>query len=308
MQAVPQRLPLPFDDGVDDAVPFVLTAAAHREVLGRDTPQLSAVPGAVPGAGRGPVASGVVTGAEEAPVADTRRVQARALLRSGMPVATVAAALGVDTEDIELWTSDLGDELARRRRRSTARRGTVRVPASTPAGVTDLGAGAERSRPQSERGRLVPGLALALAVIEEDGVSFVHHEVEAIAILLDAVRAELEVPAARIRVAVRVASDVPSDRARMEVAQRLGVEPTAIVMGRADSDAVRPLELRVDVRDAPAAALVRGWCDGGADEGTVRDGAARGAVREGDDARRSGLRGWDSNPQTFRLTADCSAN
>lgn len=312
LQAVPQMLPLPFDDGVDDAVPFVLTAAAHREVLGRDAPPLSAVPSAERGSAApgvaADVAAGVAAGADDAPVADTRRVQARALLRSGMPVATIAAALGVSTGDIELWTGDLGDELARRRRRSTARRGTVRVPASAPAGVIDLGAGVERSRPQSERQRLVPGLALALAVTDEDGVAFLHHEVEAIAILLDAVRAELEVPAARIRVAVRVAPDVPSDRTRIEVAQRLGVDPTAIVMGRADSEAARPLELRVDVRDVEAGRLVRGWCEGGADEGTVEDGAARGPGRAGDDAGRSGLRGWDSNPQTFRLTADCSAN
>jgi hypothetical protein len=75
-------LPLPFDDGSDDAVPFVLTAAAHREVLGRDAPPLVAVPREAPTRSPGGTAQCTTTVADDA--GDTRRAQARALLHSGM--------------------------------------------------------------------------------------------------------------------------------------------------------------------------------------------------------------------------------
>jgi hypothetical protein len=285
-------LPLPFDDGVDEAIPFVLTAAAHREVLGRDAPPLAAVPRAGPRTVARAVANtepgaGGTTDALRSDVAeatDTRRVQARALLRSGMPVGTIAAALAVDVAAVERWTSDLGDELARRRRRSAARRRATRQSPSTENAVRSASAAS------SDAQALVPGLALALAEFDAGGVSFVHHRSELVAILLAAVRKECDVPDGRLRVAVRLAPEVPADRIRTEVAEQLSVDPVSIIVGRARTDAVHPLELRVDVRDAAVAALVRAWCA---------------ASPEGEG---TGLRGWDSNPQTFRLTADCSAN
>jgi hypothetical protein len=298
-QAVP--LPLPFEDGADEAVPFVLTAAAHREVLGRSVPRLAPVPDRSEGSGAavGPVPSAQTAAASDDEAPDTRRVQARALLRSGMPVTTIAAALGVDVSAVEQWTADLEDELARRRRAAARRRP---APARTSPGRdgrrSEAAVGHATLAPQ-----LVPGLALALAEVDDDGVALVHHDVGPVAILLGAVRARLEVPAGRIRVAVRLAPDVPTDRTRAILAEQLGVEATTIVIGRAGLGSSRPLELRVDVRDADAARLVRGWQDGAPlDDADAADGTTDGP------ADGTGLRGWDSNPQTFRLTADCSAN
>jgi len=294
VQAQAQALPLWFDDGADEAVPFVLTAAAHREVLGRAIPPLAAVP---------PRPNGEDGATVDGPVAsDTRRAQARALLRSGMPLTTIAAALDVDATDVARWTEDLGDELARRRRRTQARRRRPPSPALPVQAITTAAGSA------SDRRRLVPGLARALAEIEPDGVSFVHHRVEDVAILMDAVREQCVLPETRVRVAVRLAPELPADRVRAMLADRLRVDASTVIVGRAGAVAQRPLELRVDVRDARAGRLVRGWQQGvpledlslradGVDEASAEDVTSV-----------SGLRGWDSNPQTFRLTADCSAN
>jgi len=262
-EATPQALPLPFDDGADEVVPFVLTAAAHREGLGREVPPLAAV---------GPPA-------EPDEQSDTRRMQARALLRSGMPLTTIAAAMGAEVGDVERWTADLGDELARRRRRTLAQPARR---AGRPAGEV------ESSGP---RALLLPGLALALTEVDDDIVTIVHDRVEPVAVLLDALRADAEVAADRIRVAVRLAPDRPADRVRAEVAARLAVDGATITVGRSMGASARGVELRVDVRSARAASVALAWRDGRVAAEDV-----------------SGLRGWDSNPQTFRLTADCSAS
>ena len=260
--AIPEPLPLPFDDGADDAVPFVLTAAAHREMRGA-VPPLVAVEDPV-----------------EEDDGGTRRMQARALLRSGMPAPTVAAALGVDVSAVEEWTADLVDELARRRRRAV--RGERRV-ASPRAVVVRPGPPATTDVP---RERLIPGLAYAIAEVDDGAVAFVHDRLEPVALLLDALREELELSERSVRVAVRLSQDLAADRVRTELAGRLGVEAASITVGRSAAGTARSMELRVDVRDARAARRVASWCG----------------------AEVSGLRGWDSNPQTFRLTADCSAS
>ncbi len=258
-QAVPLPFPLPFDDGADDAVPFILTAAAHREVLGREVPPLVVV---AHDATAPDVRSGRETAAdrETAPdseqASDTRRAQARALLRSGMPVATIAVALDVTEGDVERWTYDLGDELARRRRRVAARhRAATAIIVQTRPQQLPM-------RSIGEQGRLLPGLAYAIAEVDDSGVALVHDDVEAVAVLLDALRARVDLPAGRIRVAVRLALHVPADRTRTSLAERLGVDAPSIILGRAGADAARALELRVDVRDATAAHLVRAWREG----------------------------------------------
>jgi len=265
--AVP--LPLPFDDESEAPIPFVLTAAAQRGVLGRELPPLSVVPAA-------------------AEPVDTRRVQARALLRSGMPVATIAAALDVEVGTVEGWTEDLVDELARRRRHAVRRGAVTRVVASGP--TREGGRGPATA---TDRDRILPGLAFALAEADDHGVTVLHDRVEPVALLLDALRAQLPDVSERMRVALRVGTDLPTDRVRAEVAGRLGIDAQRIVVGRGSAAMGQVLdgriEIRLDIRSADAAELVGAWRDG-----------AVGAV--------SGLRGWDSNPQTFRLTADCSAS
>ena len=265
----PIPLPLPFDDEVEAAVPFVLTAAAHREVLGREVPSLTVVPDG-PGAIE-----------DEEAVADTRRLQARALLRSGMPPSTIAAALGVDVDRIAAWTEDLGDELARRRR-ARARRGqgpgsASSVAITSPSSHTD-------EEPVADAARLAAGLAYAIAESDGASVTIVHDRLGPVGVLLDALRAVHDVAPDRIRVAVRIPAGGAADRARATVATRLGVDPGTVTIGRDASSSGPDLALRVDVRDAGCAALVEAW-------------------RAGEE-----LRGWDSNPQTFRLTADCSAS
>jgi len=244
----PVALPLPFDDEGDAAIPFVLTAAAHREVLGRDVPPLAAVPAA-----------------PEEPEPDTRRLQARALLRSGMPVTTIAAALGVATACVEEWTGDLEDELARRRRSSRGPR------AADPLRRPAPGTHAVATSPEG-RERLVAGLAFALADVHEDGVTVTHDRLEPVAVLLDALRERRGPLALRIRVAVRLAPDLAADRVRVEVARRLGVDAGTVLTGRAGPDVQRGFELRVDVQDASAAALVRAWQDGTSSADLVEQG------------------------------------
>jgi hypothetical protein len=297
----PQMLPLPFDDGSDDAVPFVLTAAAHREVLGRDVPLV-----AVPAPAVTPTLSTTPSEPADDEVTDTRRVQARALLRSGMPVSTIAAALGADVAMVGRWTADLGDELARRRRR-TARRVVRSSRSASPTVAPSLAPTAPAADPQA-RALLLPGLAFALTEADDESVTIAHDRIEPVAVLLDALRAVTELEESRVRVAVRLAPEVPADRVRAELAQRFGMDASAITIGRSGGrsggraagrsgeSAQRDIELRVDVRDAAAAAIVRAWIDG------------RVGVGGTGDAGISGLRGWDSNPQTFRLTADCSAS
>ena len=263
--AIPEPLPLPFDDSADEAVPFVLTAAAHREVLGGAVPPLVAVDDAP----------------EEDDDGGTRRMQARALLRSGMPVSTVAAALGADVTLVADWTADLVDELARRRRRA------ARIARPARSSVAAASRSVRFDRPaDASRDRLLPGLAYAIAEIGEGSVAFVHDRVEPVALLLDALREVEDLPERHIRVAVRLSSDLPADRTRAEIAHRLGVDAATITVGRSGLGTQGSIELRVDVRDATAAHRVASWCGAGG----------------------SGLRGWDSNPQTFRLTADCSAS
>jgi len=293
-RATAQTLPLPFDDGIDDAVPFVLTAAAHREVLGRTVRPVPAATGRRPQPG--PAGAAALQSDDAAGAGDGSelvRAQSRALLRSGMPIATIAAALGTDVRCVERWTADLGDELARRRRR----RGPLRsrsAPAGAasggPVGGDPLANVDERSRdglPVTDRH--LAGLVYALAHVDVDGVAIVHDRIEPVAELVRAIRERMDVDPSRIRVAVRVGPDVPVDRARTVTAERLGVDPVTVVVGRSAVPGARDLELRVDIRDAGVAEQLRRWRDG-----ESRDG--------------SGLRGWDSNPQTFRLTADCSAS
>jgi hypothetical protein len=256
-----RQVALPFDDEAEAPIPFVLTAAAHREVLGRDLPTLSVVP-VLP-----------------EPV-DTRRVQARALLRSGMPVATIAAALGSDIEEVGRWTEDLVDELARRRRHRSARH-----PVAPAVGV----GGTPVPMEDGQRRKLLPGLAFALAKTDGDGVTIRHDQVEPVAVLIDGLRDRLPGLSDRLRVALRVGARTPSDRARSEVAARLEVDASRVIVGRVDGGAAPTLEIRVEIRDADAARLVRAW-------------------HEDPDEGGAELRGWDSNPQTFRLTADCSAS
>jgi len=264
---LPLTLPLAFDDEADERVPFTLTAAAHRAVG-----DVGAVRLRVVGDRSGPADAADASGAADGPDAsDTRRAQARALLRSGMPVATIAAALGVPDATVTAWTDDV--ELRRRRRRGAAV-GSTAAPTRQHGGIAGAplasGTGAlaavapalpvvlDHTDPV-QRGVLA-GLVLALLEVDEDGLSLRHDRVEPIALLLDALRAALPLPDERVRVAVKVAADLALDRTRAMVADRLGMAVDRIVAGRwtsAPSD--HAFQVRLDVVDRDAAALVSGW-------------------------------------------------
>lgn len=272
----PLLLPLAFDDEADERVPFTLTAAAHRAVGDGSAIRLRVVADRSGPSGqveRTSAATGVVStrhGAADSSggvdVSDTRRAQARALLRSGMPVVTIAAALGVPDATVDSWTVDV--ELLRRQRRGPASHGH--------AGRT----GADRSRKGSagalarvapalpgvldhtdpvQRGVLA-GLVLALLEVDEGGLSLRHDRVEPVALLLDALRAALPLPDERVRVALKVAADLALDRTRAMVAERLGVAADRIVAGRwSSAPSTHAFQVRLDVVDAAAAALVQSW-------------------------------------------------
>jgi hypothetical protein len=257
----PLLLPLAFDDEGDERVPFTLTAAAHRAVGDERAPRLTVV-----------VDRSAAVDAPDAPDAsDTRRAQARALLRSGMPVTTIAAALGVPDALVASWTGDV--ELRRRQRRGPAQRGVARRPGaggSAEHGAGGSGAGSlmtvapalpavlDHTDPV-QRGVLA-GLVLALLEVDEDGLSLRHDRVEPVALLLDALRAALPLPDERVRVAVKVAADLAVDRTRAMVAERLGVAADRIVAGRwASAPSTDAFQVRLDVVDAAAARLVGTW-------------------------------------------------
>ena len=273
---LPLPLPLPFDDEVEAAVPFVLTAAAHREVLGRPAPPLTVVTEEATA-----VVGAMAVEDDDGPASDTRRLQARALLRSGMPRPTIAAALGVDGAQVTRWTEDMDDELARRRRRrGRPAAGVVGSDGAVQCGTRSAAGVVPTVAPEA----LVAGVSYAIAVSDGESVAIAHDRLEPVGMLLDALRTVSDVPPSRIRVAIRVPVGAACDRVRADVAERLGVDPSTIIVGRHGVGGTQELALRLDIRDARCAAAVDAW-------------------RTGDE-----LRGWDSNPQTFRLTADCSAS
>jgi hypothetical protein len=139
-------------------------------------------------------------------------------------------------------------------------------PAGTRGGAVSRPRGTAVSRAADHdagaQDRLVAGLVFALAAVDDGIVTLRHDRIEPVAVLLDAIRGRCELRPDRVRVAVRLAPELPADRVRAEVASRLGVDAATIVTGRASTGAHRDLDLRVDVRDAAAATLVGAWLAG----------------------------------------------
>jgi len=262
--AVPLSLPFPFDDDVDRPIDLVLTGAAHRELDPARVPALRLVEPVV-----------------EAPdPSDTRPAQARALLRSGMPVTTIAAALGVSQVVVQQWTHDV--EVSRRRRGRAVRSVPADATAvdATPAD-SDL---AHRGRVRGARDGVMPaganerddrflqGVALALVQIADRTVSIVHDRPELVELLVAELRRRTDVPVERFRVSVRVAPPLATDRVRREVAALLGVDVDRVIAGRTSQPLTATgLEVRVDISDDRIEKVARAWL--GQPETAVRRGA-----------------------------------
>jgi hypothetical protein len=250
--AVP--IALPFDDEGDAPVPFTLTAAARRAIDPQDVPSLRVVPDRphdpsieVPRAD----APRLEAPRSEAPD-DLRPAQARALRRSGMRVATIAAAMGVEAALVTAWTSDVAPH---REQRTSPRQ--VRAPGRRTVG-----------RPASARAVLghehvaAAGLAVALARVDADGsaLTLVDDRPAVLGAALAAIGAEVSVAPASVRVAVRAGTGIAADRLQADLLRNLGVPQDRILVGRwheaADPDAV---EIRVRVAELGAVRVVDAW-------------------------------------------------
>ena len=245
-RAVP--IALPFDDEGDAPVPFALTAAAHRALDPSDVPALRLVP-AGPSPTTAPAATTSVPAAippSEEEHDDLRPAQARALRRSGMRVATIAAAMGVDAALVTRWTHDLAP-----RSRPTPAAPAQRAPGSR--------AGGRGSGPA-----LGPAaaLAVALARVDADGaaLTLTDDRPGVLAAALGALRAEADVPSRAVRVAARVGSAGAADRLRADLISALGVPAEQVVVGRwQEAPDAGSVEIRVRVAGTRAVRLVDRW-------------------------------------------------
>lgn len=240
-------LPLPFDDGLDAPIGFSLTPRARRTVAPAQYPVLRLV---VPG-----------EGPEHDDPSDVRPAQARALRRSGMPITTIAAAIGVDPDLVERWTQGAAPTRRRAAGPTVPSRGTPRkVPAapvmraSQPAPLVVSGEEASAI-----------GMAVALATFDTDGsgVTFTHRRSEVLAAVLKQLRQHGAVDERRIRVAVRAAERLGVDRCRASVARTLGVPVETMLVGRwVDATSEDLVEVTLRITDPAAVATVLAWVEG----------------------------------------------
>jgi hypothetical protein len=239
--AVPLSLPFPLEDDADRPIELVLTGAAHR----------------VLDPSRGPALRLVTSVVEEPHPSDTRPAQARALLRSGMPVTTIAAALGVPDGVVLGWTQDV--EVSRRRRgqptRATPQRET---PRRSPATPPKRGTAPASTGEQDDS--FLKGVALALVRLADETVSIVHDRPELVGLLVNELCRRTDVAIERFRVSVRVAPPLATDRVRREVASLLGLDVERVIAGRTAQPLTSTgIEVRVDISDDLVESVAREW-------------------------------------------------
>jgi hypothetical protein len=246
-------LPLTFDDEMDAPVGFSLTPRARREVVPEQMPALRLVP-------REAARADAAVSAATDPT-DVRPAQARALRRSGMPVPTIAAALGVDLGLVVGWTQDT--EPVRRTARRSVQERPAPASASAPAGGRGIATGCSVPA-RTVDAREARGMAVALAEFDTAlaGVGFTHTRPEVLGAVLAEIRRQVPVVDWRVRVAIRVAEELGVDRCRGAVALALGVDEERIVAGRwAHAPSRTSIEIALHVADGAAAEVVRDWSD-----------------------------------------------
>jgi hypothetical protein len=258
-------LPLPFDDGLDAPIDFSLTPRARRTVVPDRLPPLRLVAPDERSMSAAPAA------AHDAPndddPSDVRPAQARALRRSGMPVTTIAAALGMAPDVIERWT--VGATPTRRRARVAAagrtgeRVARAAVPAPGPPQVPPVRPAQGPDDAEGRRSSAI-GMAVALATLDDDGadVTFTHTRVAVLAAILVELRRQLPLDGRCLRVAVRASERFGVDRARSEVARALQVADEQVLAGRwRDADGDDAMEVTLRVIDRDAVGVVAAWID-----------------------------------------------
>lgn len=224
-------LPLRFDDEADAPIGFALTVAGRRVIEPDARPALRVVAPFGP-----PPRVRTTAGVTEPPTADaavdpgdTRPARARALLRAGVPVPTIAERLGGDTADVARWVEGVRPPRAQR-----AARQPVRAAASTGGGRAAPEARASiprRGAVSSARTRLTTDAAFArdvgvvAAALRRTGPTAVltlDRVVPATAVVRRLVE-ECGLDAYGLRVVLRVGPGVEGDRARHDWSEALGV-------------------------------------------------------------------------------------
>lgn len=149
----PDQPSLPFEEAVQDPIPYALTARARRTVAPATLPDLSVVPEPE---GRGTI--------DDLDPFDPRPARARALRRAGRDTSEIAGLLGVGEDLVTAWCRTVGPRADRRRARSGGGRGgeVRRLPLPEP----------DRA-PQRRRGRDEAVGHLREAVAEAVVVAFV---------------------------------------------------------------------------------------------------------------------------------------
>ncbi len=257
-RAVP--IALPFDDEGDAPVPFALTAAAHRALDPSDVPALRVVR-----EGSDTPDAALTTGAPEGSIVpdDLRPAQARALRRSGMRVATIAAAMSVEAALVTAWTADVDP-------------GRGAVPTARPRRAP----GGRRGEARTVRGHeasAAAGLAVALSRVDLDGtvLTLTDDRPDVLAAALGAIRGEVRIPSGAVRVAARAGTAIATDRLRARLVEGLGVPAARVIVGRwPDAPDPAALEVRVRVSGRRAVEAVDAWATALADPIGAR---ARGA-------------------------------
>jgi len=266
-QSVP--LPLDFEDEAERPVAYALTPRARRAVSPERVPELALVPtGESVGSTEqapGETTEVISTWFPESVLedSDTRPAQARALRRSGMPPATIAAALGVDRVLVDAWTD--GTVPAVRTRPTPASRPTSRphVLASSPASAIDPVVPDAPAHGRTDARALSTfdaGLLAGLAAIDEQvgTLTLRHADPTLVAVALAFLRDHLSLSDVRIRVVVRHGVGRAGDRVRTEIATGLDVPIERVVsvrwQGAPASDAIETI---VVVNEADAVRFAR---------------------------------------------------
>jgi hypothetical protein len=262
--------PLPFDDEADHPIPFSLTARARRTVAPDRLPPLELVPdrGATSGASR-PGSVGEEDEGHLDDATDTRPARARALRRAGIAVARIADQLGVDELAVRAWTGDVtgGADTAEPVRPIPTRAQALDLELEQDRTAFELARAAAR---EEALGRLASepdfaagvGLAAALAEVDVHAVTISSGHAEVVGRLLTWLAAHADVDLARLRVVLRLGSDVAGDVARHRWAKGLGIPVDRIAHTRwRGAPAPDAIDALVRLHDAALAATIAGWRD-----------------------------------------------
>jgi hypothetical protein len=277
------QVPLPFDDEAEQPIPFALTARARLTVAPHALPALRVLP-APPAPTRGPAIDAPPVDVDDP--SDTRPARARALRRSGVAVADIAAQLAVDELLVRAWTGNVA--VARPARRPGRGTGPAVAAEALHAGGRDAREEAARTAFELARAaardvaraRLAdePALAAGLGVlagiaeITPAAVDVTTTDPRLAGAVVRWLTEVLGADRIEIRLVLRVGPRAAADLARHRWGRAVGVAPERIRTTRAVAgvnDEVVEGVLRLV--DADLAAAAAGWRDALLDEAPADD-------------------------------------